>query len=62
MRADALIDQDFVTLAAMISAHAAERPDAPAIIDENRTTSYAALQEAIERVAASVRRDGLRPG
>jgi len=62
MRADALIDQDFVTLAAMISAHAAERPDAPAIIDENRTTSYAALQEAIERVAASFRRDGLRPG
>lgn len=62
MRADALFDQDFVTLAAMIGAHAAERPDAPAIIDESRTISYAALRNAIDRVATSFRRDGLRPG
>jgi len=62
VRADALFSQDFVTLAAMIAAHADERPDAIAIVDGQRTTSYAALRDAMDRVAASFRRDGMAPG
>ena len=62
MRADALLSRDFMTLAAMIAAHADERPDAIAIVDGERKTSYAALHAAINRVAASFQRDGLRPG
>jgi acyl-CoA synthetase (AMP-forming)/AMP-acid ligase II len=62
MRADASLDRDFATLAAMIGAHAAERPDAPALIDGGRTTTYAKLHDSIDRVATSLRRDGLRPG
>lgn len=62
MRAHALLSEDFVTLAAMIAVHAEERPDAIAIIDGERRTSYAALHAAINRVAASFRRDRMRPG
>lgn len=62
MQAEALLNEDFVTLAAMIAAHADERPDAIAIIDGDRKTSYSALREQMDRVAASFQRDGARPG
>ncbi len=62
MQAKELIERDFVNLPAMIEAYAAEKPDAPAIIDAGRVIDYAMLNAAIQRVAASLRRDGLGPG
>ena len=51
----------FRPLGEMIAAHAAARPDAPALIQDDRTLSYSALDAMMDRVAAALQRDGVAP-
>jgi acyl-CoA synthetase (AMP-forming)/AMP-acid ligase II len=53
---------DFAALPDLIAAHARERPRATALIDGEHRTSYAALDAAMDRVAAALQRDGAQPG
>ncbi len=57
-----LANEDFGTLSALIAAHAAERPQHPAVIQDGVTLSYAALDARMDRVAAALQRDGMAPG
>src|SRR6476659_7764703 len=56
-----LLEQDFGTLPSLIHAHATERPDHPALVQDGRSVSYAELDALMDRVAASLQRDGLQP-
>jgi acyl-CoA synthetase (AMP-forming)/AMP-acid ligase II len=56
-----LLEQDFGTLPALIHAHATERPAHPALVQDARSVSYAELDALMDRVAASLQRDGLQP-
>src|SRR6185369_10120367 len=49
---------DFEALPDLIAQHARARPDAIALIDGERKTTYAGLDAAMDRVAASLQRDG----
>tara|TARA_B110001454_G_scaffold209723_1_gene223489 strand:+ start:529 stop:2082 length:1554 start_codon:yes stop_codon:yes gene_type:complete len=62
MQAKELLEQDFVTCAAMIDAYAREQPDRPVIIDEGNVLDYATLNQLIGRAAVSLRQEGLTPG
>jgi acyl-CoA synthetase (AMP-forming)/AMP-acid ligase II len=55
-----LLASDFATLPDLIRAHARERGAKPAIIFEDRTVSYAELDQAMDRIAFSLQRDGAR--
>jgi len=57
-----LLRHDFGTLADLIAAHARRQPGHRAIVQEDRALDYAALDAEMDRVAASLQRDGLRPG
>jgi acyl-CoA synthetase (AMP-forming)/AMP-acid ligase II len=57
-----LVARDFGTNAELIRAHARERPTHPALWLDDRSLDYAALDALIDRVAASLQRDGLGPG
>jgi acyl-CoA synthetase (AMP-forming)/AMP-acid ligase II len=48
-------------LADITRRHAAERPNAPAIVHAGRTTTYAALDRAASRVANGLIAEGVRP-
>ncbi|MDR3509487.1 MAG: class I adenylate-forming enzyme family protein [Caulobacteraceae bacterium] len=61
MTAADLFTQDFGTLPALIAAQAAERPDATALIQGERRLTYAELDQLMDRVVASLRRDGIAP-
>ncbi|HQD66678.1 MAG TPA: class I adenylate-forming enzyme family protein, partial [Casimicrobium huifangae] len=52
----------FVSLSDLIRGHASERPDALALSDGRQSLTYAALDAQMDRVAASLQRDGLRAG
>jgi len=60
--ADALLEQDFGLIAELVRAHAGERPGHPALIDDHRTLDYGQLDRFMDRVAASLQRDGVRVG
>ncbi len=51
----------FETVAGRVAKHAAERPDATAVIDDQRRISYAELNDLADRIAASLQRDGIAP-
>ncbi|MBK9361097.1 MAG: acyl--CoA ligase [Rubrivivax sp.] len=53
---------DFRALPELIAGHARERPHDPATISGAQTLDYAALNHAMDRVAASLQRDGCRSG
>lgn len=55
-----LLEQDFSTMPDMIRAHAKERPDHPAVIDGDRTVTFAEFDALIDRAAAALQRDGVR--
>jgi len=45
----------------MIGAHARQRPQATAIVEDARSISYSSLHARIDRVAAALQRDGVGP-
>jgi long-chain acyl-CoA synthetase len=51
----------FGTLPDLIRAHAARHPDHAALVHGDRTVSYAELDALMDRVAASLQRDGVKP-
>jgi acyl-CoA synthetase (AMP-forming)/AMP-acid ligase II len=55
-------DANFRTVAALIRAHAQRQPQRPALRDEQRELSYAELDALMDRIAAALQRDGVRPG
>jgi acyl-CoA synthetase (AMP-forming)/AMP-acid ligase II len=57
-----LLAQAFGTLAALIRIHARQRPLHPALVMNEQTVTYAALDQAMDRVAGALQRDGLRCG
>jgi long-chain acyl-CoA synthetase len=62
MSAEALLASDFAALPDLIRAHAAERPDHPAVIEGDRTLTFAALVALMDRVAFALQRDGISSG
>lgn len=60
--AAAMLASDFAALPDLIRAHARERGEKPAIVFGDRTFSYAALDRAMDRIAFSLQRDGVRQG
>lgn len=58
----ALLQQDFGTLPDLIALHARQQPTHPAMIMDGQQLSYAQVQAGMERVAATLQRDGLQPG
>jgi long-chain acyl-CoA synthetase len=53
---------EFTPLPAILAAHADERPEAIAVIDDNRPCSYREFNALVDRIAASLQRDGVLPG
>jgi len=56
-----LIEQPFGSYAELIRAHARERPEHPALIQDERAVSFATLDAMMDRVAATLQREGIRP-
>ena len=56
------MDQDFVSIPDLIRTHAAHMPAHPALVLEDRSVGYAELDAMMDRVAASLQRDGVKPG
>ena len=53
---------DFRPIGELIAEHARARPGQPALVMGDERLSWAALDALMDRVAASLQRDGLRPG
>jgi acyl-CoA synthetase (AMP-forming)/AMP-acid ligase II len=62
MNAESLLQQDFGLIADLIGAHARERPAHPVLIKDEDTLTYGELDALMDRVAASLQRDGLTSG
>ena len=56
------LDTRFRAIAELIHDNALAQPEHPALSDERESLSYAQLDRAMDRVAASLQRDGLRAG
>jgi long-chain acyl-CoA synthetase len=54
-------EQDFVTLAELIGAHAARQPRHAALVHGEHSLDYAALDALMDRVAAALQREGVAP-
>ena len=54
-------DQDFGLVADLVREHARRDPSHPALVDPTRTLGYGELDALMDRVAASLQRDGVRP-
>jgi len=54
-------NRDFVPIADLIGAHAAREPRHSALVQGERTLDYASLDALMDRVAAALQRDGIRP-
>ena len=61
MNADQLIEQPFGTYSGLIREQARTRPDHPALIQDQRRVSFATLDAMMDRVAATLQRDGIAP-
>lgn len=61
MTHDEILRQPFVPLADLIREHARERPHHAALVQEDRSLDYAGLDRLMDRIAASLQRDGLKP-
>ena len=59
---DAALAQPFGSIPELIRAHAQTTPTHPAVVQGEVTLGYAELDQALDRVAASLQRDGLAPG
>jgi acyl-CoA synthetase (AMP-forming)/AMP-acid ligase II len=61
MTLDEILQQPFVPLPELIRRHARERPGHAALAQEERSLDYAGLDELMDRIAASLQRDGVKP-
>ncbi|MGO3931759.1 acyl--CoA ligase, partial [Rhodopseudomonas pseudopalustris] len=52
---------DFITLDALVRNTAQARPDRIAVIDGERKLRYAEFDALIDRIAAALQRDGVKP-
>ena len=59
--ADALLASDFATMPDLIRSHAVYRPNHVAVIDGERSVTFAELDALIDRAAAALQRDGVAP-
>ena len=55
------LERDFGTVPALIGLQAGLQPNATALIDEGRSVTYAELDALMDRVAAGLQRDGVKP-
>jgi acyl-CoA synthetase (AMP-forming)/AMP-acid ligase II len=55
------LSEAFGDLPTLIAAHAQARPDSIAVIDGDRTATYRELNTLMDRVAAGLQRDGVKP-
>jgi acyl-CoA synthetase (AMP-forming)/AMP-acid ligase II len=62
LNASVLLEQPFGTLSALVRAYATEQPDHPALIQDDRTLDYAALDASMDRVAARLQQERLGRG
>ena len=62
MSAEGLLACEFNTLPDLIRAHAAERPDHPALVEGSQRMTYGSLAALMDRVASALQRDGVRSG
>ena len=60
MTLDDLLTQPFVSYGELIRLHARQRPDHPALIEGERRVSFATLDAMMDRVAATLQREGIR--
>jgi long-chain acyl-CoA synthetase len=58
---ETLLALPFATMPDMIRAHAASRPDHAAVIDGERSVTFADLDALVDRAAAALQRDGVKP-
>ncbi|MDB5432355.1 MAG: 4-coumarate--CoA ligase [Caulobacter sp.] len=56
-----MMSADFGTVPDLIRGHAAERPDHPALLQGGASLSYGQLDALMDRVAAGLQRDGIKP-
>jgi len=56
------LELEFGTVSDLLRDHAAEQPDAVALIDEDRQVTYGELDALMDRVAAALQRDGVAAG
>ncbi|WP_151448863.1 class I adenylate-forming enzyme family protein [Lacisediminimonas profundi] len=59
--ASSLPEQEFISLPDLVARHAAADPRHIALIEGERSIDYAGLDQLMNRVAASLQRDGVRP-
>jgi len=59
---EAAIQSDFGVIADLIAIHAQQAPDRPALADATHALDYGALDALMDRIAASLQRDGLGAG
>lgn len=57
-----IADTPFDTVPACIARHARERPQAPALADDDASLSYGEFDALMDRIAAALQRDGVQPG
>ncbi|WP_334190609.1 class I adenylate-forming enzyme family protein, partial [Noviherbaspirillum sp.] len=62
MTLEQLLDQEFVTLPDLIRVHARDQPRHAALIQDDRSVNYAELDVLVDRVVASLQRDGITSG
>jgi len=56
------LDQPFTAIPDLIAHWAGQKPDHPALIQDDRRLSFAQLDAHMSRVAAALQRDGMKPG
>ncbi|MCO4889293.1 acyl--CoA ligase [Cupriavidus sp. WGtm5] len=56
------LQRPFTTMSVLVREHAAQRPAQPALMHGERVLDYAGLDAAMDRIAAALARDGVRPG
>lgn len=62
MSIDDILEQAFGTVPDLIRAHAGARPAHPALVQDGESLDYAGLDALMDRVAASLQRQGVKPG
>src|SRR5690349_240499 len=62
MSVEELLDREFGTIAELIREHGKAQPSAIALIQDARKLDYRGLDAGMDRVAAALQRDGVRPG